>query len=235
MFLFFCLVQTVQAQDSTTIVAQKYKISLEQKEILYDFDVDTLLVQIYSPQVPLKGFALKIAVQSQYFNIDAIIPGKFYDDCGWEFFNAKQIISDFSAENYLQVWQIIGLSEIMQDSISPTCYFSETKTSLAKIIISRNKFSQAVDSIIPIFFLWENCSDNTISGMSGNDLYVSKKVMQFDNNQPQFLKNQFPTTQGIPTNCVKAAALNAPLKWIEFLPGRIILQDRNSNDSLDEN
>lgn len=236
-FIFFILFsvhtfQFVNAQDSLHVKKQKYRVSIDQKELFRDFDFDTLLIEINAPAVELKGYALKIAVQTQFFNIDNVIAGDFYNDCRWEFFNARQTVSDFSAENFLQVWQIIGLAEVIPDSISPKCFSSVDKTSLAKICISRNQFMQPADSIIPLFFLWEDCSDNTISGMSGNDLFVSDKVFQYYKNQPQFQINKFPTTQGIPANCTKASALNAPVKGIEFFHGGVLLKDRNIDDSL---
>lgn len=222
----------VYAVDSNDVNEQKYAISVNQKEIFVDFDFDTLDIQINSFSSEFKGYALKVAVQTQYFNIDNIIPGDFFNDCGWEFFNTKQIISDFSTDNDLQVWKIIGLSEIFADSISPSCFSTESKTSIAKILISRNIYAQQSDSIIPLFFLWEDCSDNTISGMTGNELYVSNKVFQYFENQPQFQENKFPTTQGIPANCTKASALNAPVKGVEFLHGGVLLKDRNFEDSV---
>ncbi len=237
LFLFLILFSVyafhqVYAQASSEEAKQKYRISIDQKELFRDFDFDTLLIEINPPSVEFKGYALKVAVQTQFFNIDNIITGDFYNDCRWEFFNARPIVSDFSAENYLQVWQIIGLAEIIPDSTSPKCFSSGNKTSLAKICISRNQFAQPTDSIIPLFFLWEDCSDNTISGMSGNNLFVSDKVFQYYKNQPQFQLNKFPTTQGIPANCTKASALNAPVKGIEFFNGGFLLKDRNIDDSL---
>ncbi len=235
-FFLVCFTLTISlssyAQDSSDVKEKKFRVAVEQKEIFTDFNFDTLDIIINSPDIAFKGYALKIAVRSQFFNIDDIIPGDFYNECRWEFFNTRQIISDFSAENYMQVWQVIGLSEIFKDSISPICNSADTKTSLAKIIISRNINTQPTDAIIPLFFLWEDCSDNTISGMSGNDLFVSEKVFQYFDNQPNFEKNKFPTTRGIPANCTKASSLNAPVKGIVFQHGGIILKERSLDDSL---
>ncbi len=227
----FCS-QVIVAQDSTEVRDKNYRISLEQKEIYYDFDYDTLEIQINSSALELKGFALKIATQSQFLHIEDIIPGDFYNDCGWEFYNSREVISQFSAENYLQVWQVIGLSEIFADSISPSCYSNNKKQSLAKIVISRNKYSQPTDSLIPFFFFWEDCADNTLSGMSGNDLFVSNQIFQYFENQPQFEKNQFPSTQGIPQSCLNKSSLNAPVKAVDFMHGGLMLKDRELGDSL---
>ncbi len=220
------------AQDITKSSNKNYRISLEQKEVYYDFDYDTIEVQINSSALKLKGFALKIATQSQFVHIDTIIAGDFFNECGWEFFNTREIISDFTAENYIQAWQIIGLSEIFPDSISPVCYANETKQSLAKIVISRNKYSQPIDSLVPFFFLWEDCADNTLSGMSGNELFVSNQIFKYFENQPQFEKNQFPSTQGVSQKCLNKSSLNAPVKAVDFMHGGIMLVNRVLNDSL---
>ncbi len=226
------LPQINYAQDSTLVVEPNFRISIEQKELFRTFEFDTIAVEISPTESPLKGFALKIATQTQFFHIDEIIPGDFYNDCGWEFFNSREIISDFSAENYLPVWQVIGLSELFADSIRPSCYKTDKKKPLAKIVISRNQFSQQPDSLVPLFFLWEDCSDNTISGMSGNDLYISKSVFQTFVNQPLFQQNKFPTTQGIPASCSKPSSLNAPKKAISFIHGGVILKEFVLEDSV---
>lgn len=226
------MVQPSYAQDSLDVKNRKYQIAIEQKEIFEDFETDTISIFINSPNVELKGFALKIATQTQFFTIEDVIPGDFYNDCGWKFYNSKELISDFSAINFVQVWQAIGLAEIFADSISPSCFSAKRKESLARVIISRNSYTQITDTIIPLFFLWEDCSDNTIAGMSGNELYVSGQVFQYFDNQPIFEKNQFPTTQGVPATCIKPSAINAPMRNIEFLHGGIIIKERKIVDSL---
>ena len=230
-FIISCVVysQVWSVEDSSEV---KFRFSIEQKEVLPDFILDTVDIFIHPTSTIFKGYALKICAKTDLFTIQEVIPGDFYNECNWEFYSDKQIITDFSAENYLQVWEVIALAEIFADSITPTCYQTDIKKSVAKLIISKNIHSLSRETAIPIFFLWEDCSDNTIAGESGNDLFVSDQVFHSLENQPLFEKNKFPTTFGIPQTCLKPSSLNSPVKNIDFVNGGIIIKDFELEDSL---
>ena len=220
---------TWSSGDSTST---KFRLSIEEKEISSQFVIDTINIYIHPTEQIFKGYALKVATKTDYFTIEEIIPGDFYDDCQWEFYSDKQSITDFSAENYLQVWEVIALAEIFPDSIAPVCFQTDIKKSVAKIVISKNAHTFSNETAIPVFFLWEDCADNTIAGETGNKLFVSDQVFHSMENQPLFEKNKFPSTFGIPSTCLKPSGLNSPVKNIDFVNGGLILKEFDLRDSV---
>ncbi|KAA3635759.1 MAG: hypothetical protein DWP97_04115, partial [Calditrichaeota bacterium] len=83
-----------------------------------------------------------------------------------------------------------------------------------------------------IFFLWEDCSDNSISGRNGTELYLSQTVMNFGELPEKLVENKFPTAKGVIPSCVKLSAPNSPKKKITFENGRIIVSYEMFEDSI---
>ena len=210
---------------------QHYKIKIEQKTVPYNIERDTVALLLDSPGMTLGGFDFKIALISESFDIVDIIPGDFYESCGWEFFNVRKVTDNID-NKAMSVWQVVALAEMIADSVGPICFDSENEISLAEMVVEKIPSVTVSEDIISLNFIWEDCSDNTISGQSGTSLFVSSKVVEYFKNKIELKVNQFPTFTGAPSQCIRVGNINSPKRVIEFHNGGIIIDYSVEKDSV---
>jgi hypothetical protein len=182
---------------------------------------DTLVISLNSFGNPLAGFELKFAVESPFIYIDTVLPGEIYDSCNWEFFNARQIDTHNKEDYPLVIWQAVALADMMPDTNRPVCFSFGREASLVKLVVSSEHVARVPDTVAPIFFIWEDCSDNTIAGISGDTLAISAKVFDYYNIEYTEKQELFPTRTGTPEQCINPTARNKPRRQIEFHNGGI--------------
>ena len=208
------LVEVVE--DSTRYVVSVQRVTVTDMRI-----DDTLVISLNSFGNPLAGFELKFAVESPFIDIVEVLPGEIYDSCNWEFFNARQI-DTHNKENYPPViWQAVALADMMPGTDRPACFSFEREASLIKLVVSSEHVARVPDTIAPIFFFWEDCSDNTIAGISGDTLAISARVFDYYNVEYTEKQKLFPTRTGAPKQCIDPNALNKPRRQIEFHNGGV--------------
>jgi len=219
------------SKDSVNTINNPMMVSIERKTITGLNKNDTIMVILSSPFYKLAGFDLKIATNNDFFKIIDILPGEIYDSCQWDFFKARKLKTT-DKENYPRdIWKIVALAEMFSDTAKPLCYGLSYPASLAKLVFTSNLISQIPDTIIPVFFFWEYCSDNTIAGVSGDTLFLSSEVVEFYKPDIKIKGNPFPTLKGSPKSCIKAGFKNRPLRLIKFQNGGIIVKNQSRTDS----
>jgi hypothetical protein len=191
---------------------------------------DTLLVSLETFGRPLAGFDLKFGTDSPYLNIVKVLPGRFYDSCGWQFFTAHQVKTLDRSGYPRQLWQAVALAQMATDSSKPRCFGLDRESSLLKIVLSNEHVMQMPETTAAIFFFWEDCTDNVISGLSGSELMVSLSVMDYFSTSHEETGGGFPTRRGAPRNCVNPAAVFKPIRVIEFNNGGVDFRYRGDQD-----
>lgn len=216
--------ETTVAGDTLVEVVEdstRYIVSI-QRVIVTDMRIDdTLVISLNSFGNPLAGFELKFAVESPFIYIDTVLPGEIYDSCNWEFFNARQIDTPNKEDYPPVIWQAVALADMMPDTDRPVCFSFEREASLVKLVVSSEHVARIPDTVAPIFFFWEDCSDNTIAGISGDTLAVSAKVFDYYNVEYTEKQKLFPTRTGAPEQCIDPTARNKPRRQIEFHNGGV--------------
>lgn len=182
---------------------------------------DTLYVSLKSDGTPIAGFDFKIGFNSQLIDIVDILPGEIYDSCQWEYFNAHRISTLEKENSPVVLWQTVALAEVIPDQVRPLCFGFEREASLLKIILSNAHVMEMPDTVIPIYFYWEDCTDNTISGQTGTILMISKHVRDYFGTQDKDETAIFPNRTGAPQQCVDPGLANKPLRLIEFHNGGV--------------
>ncbi|NOY88172.1 MAG: hypothetical protein GXO93_02125 [FCB group bacterium] len=219
------------SKDAVNAVSNPIMVSIERKTITGVNKNDTIMIILSSPLYKIAGFDLKIATNNEFFKIIDVLPGEIYDSCQWDFFNAHKLKTT-DKENYPRdIWKIVALAEMFSDTVKPLCYGLSYPASLVKLVFTSNLISQIPDTIIPVFFFWEYCSDNTIAGVSGDTLFLSSEVIEFYKPDINIKGNPFPTLKGSPKSCIKAGFKNRPLRLIKFQNGGIIVKNQSRIDS----
>jgi hypothetical protein len=203
-------------KDSARII-----LRVEKKYIVNRRIYDTIDISLESFGRPIAGFDLKFGTDSPYLDIVKVLPGKFYDSCGWQFFTAHPVLRTGKQGFPRQLWQAVALAKMMSDTLQPRCYGLDSETSLLRLVVSNEHALQMPDATMPIFFFWEDCTDNVMSGQSGSELVISLNVIDYFPVTLPEASGIFPTRRGAPRNCVNPRSQFKPLRIIEFNNGGI--------------
>jgi hypothetical protein len=180
--------------------------------------IDTVDIGIETSGKPIGGVDIKIGFDSPALEILEIIPGEIPDSCRWKFFNSRDVSFKTSGDAPLGVWQILAMAEFGGGSLRPVCYGFDRKASIAKLVIhvDSSKIDLKTDSIIAIFFYWQDCGDNTVTNISGDSLYLSVNSV----NEKMTLR-VLPSRTGAPASCINPKAQNKPVRGVVFEGGSL--------------
>jgi hypothetical protein len=196
---------------------------------------DTLDITMESFGAKVAAFDLKIGLDNPFMRIAGVIPGAVIDSCGWQFFNAKEVKSKDPESHPGQLWHIVALAKMVSgDSTKPDCYGSRGAPSIARIIVSNEHVLQMPETTAAIFFYWEDCTDNCLSGMSGQNMLISASVVDFF--PVSFLEGRhaLPSRRGAPNQCIIPGKPNVPKRRVEFRNGgiRYVIQPPDNRTKL---
>jgi len=206
----------VSVSDSASFV----HVRIESRGISDGTIYDTLTVTLDSTACEISAFDLKLGCSDEFVSIVEILPGDFADSCGWEFFHVRRIPSGGNPDLPGELWQAIALAELIPDSSRPACYRFDRDAVLIRLVVTSGIGVAVPDTTVPIFFLWEDCTDNTISDRSGNLLMLSSGVhgnrgTVAESGQLES-SSSFPTRSGSPPGCVRGGQQNSAVRMIEF-------------------
>jgi hypothetical protein len=208
--------------------------------------IDTIDIQINSFGYLFAGTDLKIGLDAYAIDILEILRGEILDSCAWELFDVKASI-DQGKENYPRsIWTILALSDFMPDTVRPGCYGFGRPASIARLVVALDSTRARVlnDSLFPIYFFWEDCTDNTVTNVSGDTLMMSIIVngvysatgassvspgLTPPGNTPA-RAIEFPSRFGAPEHCISPRVKNKPVRKLLFKSGGVRLQSVVDNN-----
>ncbi|MEA2030741.1 MAG: hypothetical protein U9N55_03995 [candidate division Zixibacteria bacterium] len=230
---------TLQMKLDSSDEKQSAVITIEQLTVDDMKLDDTLLIMLKSTGTSLAGFDFKFGINNPMVDIVEILPGEIYDSCRWEYFNAHQINTTHRDDDYPPIlWQAVALAEVVSDTTKPLCFGFESEASLLKLVLSNEHVLNQPDTTVPIFFFWEDCTDNTISGRTGNVLLISRQVFDYFREKPPRSSKLFPNRTGAPNQCIDPARDNHPRRRIILHNGgikfnlNVELKPSDSTDSI---
>ena len=237
LFFTFCLfcISSINASTNDNVVVEQspYLISIEQIKVTEMIFTDTIDVSIVTDKATLAGFDLKIACNPRYLDIIDVLAGELYDSCRWDFFNARQGGNPTDKKIPFTIWQIVALADMTVDDKKPLCFSLDKKSTLVRLVITNQFLKEVPDTVVPIFFLWEDCTDNTISSISGNSLNLSNRVIEYYKIIPMLEGDPFPSSEGTSGNCIKTNSINKPKRNIDFHCGGVVFELDVGLDSSD--
>ena len=210
------------SEDSTKADMPYYKITIESESYSLGQLIDTIDIDIESSGKPIGGVDIKIGFDSPALEILEIIPGEIPDSCRWKFFNSRDVSFKTSGEVPTGVWQILAMAEFGGDKVRPLCYGFDRKASIAKLVIhvDSSQIDLETDSILQIFFYWQDCGDNTVTNISGDSLYLSAELDD-KKSAPRVL----PSRTGAPASCINPKAQNKPVRGVGFESGGVVMEN----------
>ncbi len=213
--------QPVPDTSSLSVDASPYQVRIGQILVTDMRLHDTLDVTFNSHGRAVGGFDLKIGIDNPAIDILDVLPGRMYDSCRWEYFTARRLETPPREGTPRQIWQVVALSQVIPDSIQPICFAADSDISVLRLIVSNEHQAATDDATIPIFFFWEDCTDNSISDRSGNQTFISRRVHDYTGRLPDSSAPLFPSRFGAPLQCVNPAVRFPMKRLIDFHNGAI--------------
>ena len=202
--------------DSSHVLVRIQRVSVVGRPVN-----DTLLVMLQTSKRTIAGFDLKIGVASPYVRIVSILKGEILDSCRWEYFSAKEMPVRDDQGRPRSVWQAVALAQMIGDPMKSQCYGYDREASLLKIVLSNSHVLQMPETTAAIFFWWEDCTDNVLSGSSGEQLFMSLNVLDYYPVDVVEAEGVFPNHKGALRQCVSPRAPNRPKRLAVFHNGGV--------------
>lgn len=183
---------------------------------------ETLSVTIDAQGTDISGFDFTFACDMSGVEIYDAAPGNFLDSCDWEYFIVKRNPRcNGPCPNGLV--KVIALAEFRDLDRPKLCNTPAPGASLVKLLIRPTGDTPKL-AAGPVRFFWVDCGDNSISSVSGNDLFISNSVSDTESGFPTSAdESEFPSYAGPIPDCFNKHTINPPRRKIQFYNGTLTL------------
>ncbi len=195
-------------------------------------------VSITTENVPLEmgGFDFLIAYDASALAFTGAEPGQLLEDCGWEYFTYRHgAVGNCGDACPSGLLRIIAIANTNNGPNQPSCYgppdTDPYEMARMDYLVTNDRTFECMYT--PIRFFWDDCSDNSISSVDGEVLYVSDHVYDFEGTEITDSTYGFPTYFGIMPECLEGGGPDkpTPIQFIDFVNGGI---DIVCADSIDD-
>lgn len=189
---------------------------------------------------PIGGFDLLIEYDPSALSFFEATAGEIYEDCAWEYFTYRYGPNGGCTGGCPSgKLRIVGIAESQGGDIGnhPDCYGLEDNdpgiADLADLtfLVSNDRTLEC--NYVPIRFCWIDCADNSFSSVSGDTLYTSFFVYDYNGDGEWTditgLDQSLPTVTGAPADC-DVSDKGFPVRCVTFRNGGI---DIVCSDSID--
>lgn len=194
--------------------------------------VSVYLDDAIDPHNEMGGFDFLIQYDASALTFQAAEPGQFIEDCGWEYFTFRYGANGNCGPGACPsgVLRVVSIAETNNGANHPTC-FAPGDPELIKLsfLVTNDRTFECM--YVPIRFVWYDCGDNGISSRTGDTLFISRHVYDYDIVNPvEDPTAAFPTLYGAPAEC-ETSDKYEPLRLVDFYNGGI---DIVCADSIDD-
>ncbi len=163
-------------------------------------------VTFASGMYEMGGFDFLIAYDASALTFMEATSGQLLEDCGWEYFTYRYgpfgNCGDACPSGLLR---IIAVADMNNGPNHPSCFgppefdYDPYEVAELKFLVTDDRTFEC--TYVPIRFFWMDCGDNTISSKSGDTLFVSDHVYDFEGTEVTDPTYGFPTYFGIQKEC----------------------------------
>jgi hypothetical protein len=191
-------------------------------------DVTISLDNTTNPGNGMGGFDFLIEYDPSALSFNSATPGQLITDCGWEYFTYRYGASGNcgSAACPSGKLRIVAIAETNNGNNHPSCFGQtpgvNSDLAILHFLVTNDYTFEC--QYVPIRFCWYDCGDNAISSVSGDTLFISRHVYNFDNPNPiEDLGHAFPSLFGANASCDTLIGDNKPdpLRCVDFYNGGV--------------
>ncbi|MGD8922134.1 MAG: T9SS type A sorting domain-containing protein [Candidatus Zixiibacteriota bacterium] len=225
------------------VVAHEVKIAKVHDQILGQFvDVELTMHDEGYENYPMGGFDFLIQYDNSALTFIEAKPGEMVTDCGWEYFTYRTgPFGNCGNACPSGMIKVVAIAEYNNGDGHPECFTNDAQHPSPQLVVLR--FLATNDhtfecQYVPVRFVWIDCTDNTISNVAGDVLFISGEVWDYDGvngvvdnyHEITDFETDFPTIYGAPILCDTINLKTDPYRFIKFFNGGI---DFICNDSID--
>jgi hypothetical protein len=178
------------------------------------------------------AFDFLLAYDEPPLTLVGATPGALLDSCGWEYFTYRSgALGNCNGPCPSGLVRLVAIAETNNGGVHPSCFLSGQSGTLATLTfaIANDPAYTCID--FPISFYWTECGENVMSSVTGDTLYLDRKVFEFSNGgditgQPGY--GGWQGIAGVP-NCLLAT--NQTDTVLDFYDGEIRI---SCPDSIDQ-
>jgi hypothetical protein len=201
--------------------------------------VSIYLDSTIQPGNEMGGFDFLITYDASALNFLGADRGTLLDECGWEYFQYRFGANGNCGSGVCPsgVLRVVALAETNNGAAHPSCFSSSVNGQLASLNFYVTNDRTLECQYVPIRWIWYDCGDNTISSVTGDSLWISRYIYEFEDlagtNSIDDPTADFPSLFGANEIC-DTALLDGkpdPLRIIDFWNGGIDIACAESLDA----
>ena len=186
------------------------------------------------------GFDFLMAYDASALTAVDVQIGQMLTNCGWEYFTYRYGANgNCNGPCPSGLIRVVAIADVSNGAHHPSCYGPATSTpsELFKVrfYVTNDRAFECM--YIPVKFYWIDCGDNGISSISGDTLYIDKRIMAFEGqvlwdelNDAQYPDNTRPAGLGAPDFCMLGYKYH-PMRCVEFWQGGVDIVCADSIDA----
>jgi len=216
-----------------------FEIQIEKTDRTYQGGHEYVDITVNKGDKDILAFDLLIAYDASALSFQTVTVGEIFEECAWEYFTYRYGANGNCGDDCPSgMLQLIGLTEINNGPIHPTCFGSAPfKLVTLDFLVSDDRTYECM--YVPIRFFWTDCGDNAIVFQSPDDnhldqyndiLGISRYV--YDSDLNDITDKDFGSISyfGTPDSpCMEGE--NAPTRYIDFINGGVDIACADSIDA----
>ncbi|RME25909.1 MAG: T9SS C-terminal target domain-containing protein, partial [Candidatus Zixiibacteriota bacterium] len=197
-------------------------------------------VEVYANDFnyPVAGFDLLISYDNSALSLQGVDQGAFLDAAGWEYFQYRfGPFGNCGNGCPSGMVRIVALAEINDGNNSPKLHVNSDVTpdglATMNFLVSNDRTLEC--QFVPIKFYWLDCGDNAFSSVSGDSLFVSRRVYDYNGSTYTRIDDpaaSFPGIAGIGDSCLTMGMKGkVPIRNLDLWDGGIRIICGNEIDA----
>ena len=163
---------------------------------------------------PMGGFDFLIQYDASALSLATVLPGQFIHDCGWEYFTYRYGPSGNCGANACPsgIVRIVSIADMNNGANHPDCFTNDgivsNELAVLDFLVTDDRTMEC--QYVPIRWIWYDCGDNAISSVTGDTLFLSRYIWEFealfgDPDASIDSSTTFPTNFGALDECFEAS------------------------------
>jgi len=216
-------------------------VKIEKTHNTYQGHYENVSITIENSQYEFEGFDFLIAYDASVLSAVEVIPGQLIEDCNWEYFTYRFGVHGNCGNGCPSgLLRIVAMAEMNNGAGNASCFgpsdLDPHELVTMRFLITNDRNFEC--TYVPISFFWDDCGDNSISGVNGDILYIDNIIYDFEGNViwDEEDETAYPEIDrimnvGAPDDCLNPNPLKpSAVRCIEFVFGGV---DIICADSID--
>ncbi|RKX21272.1 MAG: hypothetical protein DRP35_04695 [Candidatus Zixiibacteriota bacterium] len=205
------------------LATEPFQVRIEKTHLAIQGTHETVDITLEKGSEPLGGFDFLIAYDASALTFVGALEGELLTECGWEYFTYRYgATGNCDGGCPSGMLRVVAIAETNNGANHPTCFALEDEYTLAVLDFLVTDDRTLECQYVPVRFFWFDCGDNTISSMTGDSLFISRYVYDFDLIGEITGVADYPTFTGAQdVDCFVGDANKIPIRFIDFFNGGV--------------